>query len=375
PNYYNLGGITATHLSDHLSELVEITLEGLANSHCITIDDDTQVAPANLGRIAAYYNISCTTIETFSSALQATTKLQGLLEILCAAAEFEDLAVRHHEEGVLRRIAHHVPYKLHNERFDLPLAKCHVLIQAHFSRLQLPPDLASDQARILGKMIPLIQATVDIVSTEAWLKPALAAMELSQMVVQSQWESEPVLRQVPHFSKPVVKRAQSLGVNSVFEIAEMDDEQRQALFAGLNPRQVADVADFVNHYPEIDLQFELTDGNTLVAGGNPPAVRDIGPVIARYFPFTKPEGWWAVLGDTGTQTLAAIRRVGFQQRLNLKLGFTAPDQPGDYTYKLFLMSDAYLGCDQEYEVKFLVVPDDEADSESEAESNGSENSE
>lgn len=76
PNYYNLHNVSHQHLSDHLSELVESTLNDLVNSKCIAIgesvylagenpclmyhsEDEMDVSPLNLGMIAAYYNISC----------------------------------------------------------------------------------------------------------------------------------------------------------------------------------------------------------------------------------------------------------------------------------------------------------------------------
>jgi pre-mRNA-splicing helicase BRR2 len=76
PNYYNLHNVSHQHLSDHLSELVENTLNDLVNSKCIAIgqsrlcipipspdavfvEDEMDVSPLNLGMIAAYYNISC----------------------------------------------------------------------------------------------------------------------------------------------------------------------------------------------------------------------------------------------------------------------------------------------------------------------------
>jgi hypothetical protein len=37
PNYYNLHNMSHQHVSDHRSELVETTLNDLANSKCITI--------------------------------------------------------------------------------------------------------------------------------------------------------------------------------------------------------------------------------------------------------------------------------------------------------------------------------------------------
>ena len=75
PNYYNLHNTGHQHVSDHLSELVENTLNDLVNSKCIVIgsccsfswvhriklctEDEMDVSALNLGMIAAYYNISC----------------------------------------------------------------------------------------------------------------------------------------------------------------------------------------------------------------------------------------------------------------------------------------------------------------------------
>lgn len=55
-------GMSHRHLSDHLSELVEHTLHDLEQSKCISIEDEMDVAPLNLGMIAAYYYINYTTI-------------------------------------------------------------------------------------------------------------------------------------------------------------------------------------------------------------------------------------------------------------------------------------------------------------------------
>lgn len=39
PNYYNLHNVSHQHLSDHLSDLVENTLNDLVNSKCIAIGE------------------------------------------------------------------------------------------------------------------------------------------------------------------------------------------------------------------------------------------------------------------------------------------------------------------------------------------------
>ena len=41
----------------------------------------------------------------------------------------------------------------------------------------------------------------------------------------------------------------------------------------------------------------------------------------------------------------------------VKLEFSAPEDPGDYRFVLYLMSDSYVGCDQEYEFNVAVTVD------------------
>lgn len=49
-------------MSNHLSELVESTLSDLEQSKCISVEDEMDRLPLNLGMIAAYYYINYTTI-------------------------------------------------------------------------------------------------------------------------------------------------------------------------------------------------------------------------------------------------------------------------------------------------------------------------
>lgn len=100
------------HLSDHLSELVENTLSELEQSKCISVEDEMDTLPLNLGMIAAYYYINYTTIELFSLSLNSKTKIRGLLEIISSAAEYQGIVVRHHEESILRSLSQRLPNKV-----------------------------------------------------------------------------------------------------------------------------------------------------------------------------------------------------------------------------------------------------------------------
>jgi pre-mRNA-splicing helicase BRR2 len=141
-------------------------------------------------------------VEVYTLSLKERTKLKGLLEVVSSSAEFETIPIRRHEDTLLRRIYDRVPVKLDRTDFEAPHFKTFLLLQAHFSRLQLPPDLAADQALVLEKVLNLLSACVDVMSSNAWLN-ALGAMDLSQMCVQAMWETDSPLKQIPHFEPEV----------------------------------------------------------------------------------------------------------------------------------------------------------------------------
>jgi len=197
PNYYNLQGTSNVHLSEHMSEMVETVLGDLEESKCCQMTDDGDVSPLNLGMIAAYYYIQYTSIELVASSVTAKTKTRGIMEILSAASEFSTMDIRQGEERSLKMISKSLVHKLPEEaQFHDPNTKALILLQSHFSRKSLSTDLRSDQRKIISESINLIQAIVDVISSNGWLKPALAAMELSQMVVQGLWNKDHVLLQV-----------------------------------------------------------------------------------------------------------------------------------------------------------------------------------
>ncbi|KDP36726.1 hypothetical protein JCGZ_08017 [Jatropha curcas] len=360
PNYYNLQGVSHRHLSDHLSELVENTLKDLEASKCVAIEEDMDLSPLNLGMIASYYYISYTTIERFSSSLTPKTKMKGLLEILASASEYAQLPVRPGEEEVLRRLINHQRFSFENPRYTDPHVKANVLLQAHFSRQYVGGNLALDQREVLLSAARLLQAIVDVISSNGWLSLALLAMEVSQMVTQGMWERDSMLLQLPHFTKELAKKCQEnpgKSIETVFDLVEMEDDERRELLQ-MSDSQLLDIVRFCNRFPNIDMSYEVIDGEHVRVGEDitlqvtlerdMEGRTEVGPVDAPRYPKAKEEGWWLVVGDTKSNQLLAIKRVSLQRRSKVKLEFAAPSEGGRKSYNLFFMCDSYLGCDQEY---------------------------
>ncbi|CAJ0607518.1 unnamed protein product [Cylicocyclus nassatus] len=362
PNYYNLQEISHRHLSDALSELVENTLKDLENSKCIAIKDDMDTMPLNLGMIAAYYYISYTTIELFSMSLQAKTKLRALIEIIANASEFASIPMRHREDMILKQLAARLPGQLKNQKFSDPHVKVNLLIHAHLSRIQLSAELSKDTDMVVLKAIRLVQACVDVLSSNGWLSPAIHAMELSQMLTQAMYSNESYLKQLPHCNAGLLERAKQKKVESVFELLELDDDVRRDILR-MEDVQLADVAKFCNNYPSIEVEHELENdsvnvGDTLLVNVTMERENHVNglapPVVAPLFPQKrKEEGWWLVVGDPAANALYSIKRLTINEKAKMQLDFVA-QSAGRFEYKLYFICDSYLGADQEFDFSVKV---------------------
>ncbi|KAI9886820.1 MAG: hypothetical protein M1823_001392 [Watsoniomyces obsoletus] len=395
PSYYSLTDTSHEGLSTHLSELVETTLKDLAEAKIIDLDEeDDTVTPLNAAMIAAYYNISFITMQTFLLSLTGRTKLKGILEIVTSATEFEAIQIRRHEAQILRRIYDRLPVKMAQPSFESPHFKAFALLQAHFSRMQLPVDLAKDQEIILIKVLHLLSACVDVLSSDGHLN-AMSAMEMSQMVVQAMWDRDSPLKQIPYFSPEVVQVANDAGIKDVLEFMEAMDPSENPNYEtlikrlGLSTQQLSAAAEFTNNkYPNIDLDFSVVDPDDIVAGS--PAYLKIKlereadedemtdstepdlTVHAPFYPAKKTESWWVVVGDEKSKSLLAIKRVTVSRKLEMKLEFVVPN-PGKHELKCYLMCDSYVGVDQDPSFSVTAAEGmDEDDGEEEEEGSGEE---
>jgi len=147
----------------------------------------------------------------------------------------------------------------------------------------------------------------------------------------------------------------------------MDDEPRGELLEGLSQSQLMDVARACNRFPCISLEYKVQGQDDLRVGASARIVvrlgRDameeettLGPVFAPYYPKEKEESWWLVVGGPKS-ALVAIKRITIAKAsVNVKLDVELGEEPGSFDYTLYLMSDSYQGCDQEYGFKLTVKP-------------------
>jgi len=229
---------------------------------------------------------------------------------------------------------------------------------------------------VLEKVLNLLSACVDVMSSNAWLN-ALGAMDLSQMCVQAVWETDSPLKQIPHFEPEVITRCKDAGIESVYDIMEMEDDKRVELLQ-MTSVQMKDVAMFVNSYPTLDVSHELVKGD--YTAGAPIILqvnltRDLDDddeggdqdVVAPFYPSKKMANWWLVVGESSTRRLLAIKRVTVNKNLAVKLEITLPK--GTHSLKLYVICDSYLGADHDISLDPIEVAEGEdSDSDEDMES-------
>lgn len=345
PNYYNLAGRTGTHINDFLSELIETTVEDLQRAKCLQQkdDDDMDLEPANLGRIAAYYYIRYQTIEHFAKNLEdeatLNKKMRFLLEVLAKSSEFESVPIRQGETALLGALLPHATYPLEAGQLNTPESKANLLLQCHFNRTGLSSDLRTDQRFILEQAVKLVHAMVDVISSHGYLKPALLAMELCQQIVQAMWVTQSPLLQLPLIDLETVQVLKQHHVEDVVDFMNMDDALRDKLL-GVTQHQMAIIADACNRYPNIEMEVEIERGkyadgeqiDAVVTISRPDVESEedlqvfATPVKAQYYPGAKEEQWWLVVGRPKLNKLYSIKKVTtFKnvQELQVKMSFAA----------------------------------------------------
>ena len=205
-------------------------------------------------------------------------------EVLCAASEFDDLPLRKGEEQLLRQQGQRCHLKISRPIYHDVHTKANILLQSHFSRLDATtsPTLTTEMMRDMRDVVidahRLLSAMIDVLSSAGWLMPALACMEMSQMVIQGMWDSVSPLCILPHFTPDLLARAEEMGVESILDLPELQPPQQELLFQGLGADQVAEIAETCNRYPNVDLTFtplpdQLTAGQQVSLHCN--IVRDL----------------------------------------------------------------------------------------------------
>ncbi|GIL81339.1 hypothetical protein Vretifemale_10405, partial [Volvox reticuliferus] len=399
-----MSGLVATALSQ-LEEAGCITLGGDDDGG----EGDSAVTPTPLGRIASFYYLQYRTMKQLGSTMGAGMAVQELLLALCSVSEFDELPVRHNEDKINAAMSRGVRFPPDSRTADDPHTKANLLLQAHLSRLPPPiADYLTDTKSVLDNCARLLQAMIDMAAHGGWLDTALGVINLNQSVTQGRWIDDSSLLSLPHLGPEEIEALEEESFTCLPQLVEAlagtdgtgaataaSGGSRRAAIEGLlcrllgtsRAREVVSVCDrlpvvalAVGRSPRLlrvrrgagpggkdddveyeregsgdsggeeveewDVELELSRVRTTDKKGGRPRV------YAPRFPKVKEEGWYVVVGDTSTRELLALRRVGLEARATVRLRLPTHNGAGVTLRRVtvYLLSDSYLGLDQQYDV-------------------------
>ncbi|XP_027737256.1 activating signal cointegrator 1 complex subunit 3 [Empidonax traillii] len=415
PSYYNLEDVSHDTMNKYLSSLVEKSLFDLECSYCIEIGEDNRsIEPLTYGRIASYYYLKHPTIGMFKEQLKPESNIEELLLILTNAAEYTDLPVRHNEDQMNSELAKHLPIEVNPHSFDSSHTKTHLLLQAHFSHAMLPcPDYATDTKTVLDQAIRICQAMLDVAAHHGWLVTALNITNLVQMVVQGRWIHDSSLLTLPNIELQHLylfrkwSQGQRKSVHGGYQgpiecLPELMAacEGKENVFASildseLQTAHISQAWNFLCRLPILNVSLSIKgswddpvqpqnevpvpslttdtrdDKKWIKLHADQEYVLQINlqrtqmgyqgkqdsKAVAPRFPKVKDEGWFLILGEVDKKELIALKRTGYVRNRNtVSVAFYTPETPGKCIYTLYVMSDSYLGVDQQYDIYLKIVP-------------------
>jgi len=116
----------------------------------------------------------------------------------------------------------------------------------------------------------------------------------------------------------------------------------------------------LQHFPHVDVKLQLENEqersksptlNIRVQLKN--SRRSASRAFAPRFPKAKQEAWWLVLGNATNSELYGLKRISFADRV-VNTRMELPQMFNIQETKLILVSDSYLGFDQEYSLEHLT---------------------
>jgi len=394
PSYYGLeisaeehNTLEAQHrANEYLVSLIENSLDELETSKCVEVHPNGDLDATPLGRIMSYYYLSHRTIRHLVRRADAIPQasLLDALAWMSRAAEYDELPVRHNEDLINAELAKALPFPP-SAVGGLPMWDPHVkaflLMQAHFSRVELPiTDYVGDLTSVLDQSIRVIQASIDVMAELGRLTSALRFVTLLQCVKQGVWPDDPAVAVLPGVEEPVPETAKKLTIKELASLPR-EDHPSLAKILSISPHQTNRFNKALSALPDVEVSLpsdSLTpESITVVLRRKNPLTDREARAYAPRFPKSQTEGWIVIVGDKQRDQVWGVKRVAWQgdvgvgRRPSAKavVKIPSPDvvlddevgkkQDGEAEGRkvdVWVLSDAYVGLEWVFDGVVLPAP-------------------
>ena len=381
PSYYGLeisaeehNTIAAQQLAnDFMVELVDKSFGELGESGCITLHSNGDVDSTPLGKIMSYYYLSHKTIRHLLKHAKRNASFEDVLSWVCGATEFDELPVRHNEDLINAELSKNLP--LNAEILGLPMWDPHVkaflLLQAYFSRIDLPiSDYVGDQNSVLDQSIRIIQASIDVLTELSYLSSCVMMTTLLQCIKSAVWPHDGPLSILPGVEREKEQQRAATGNSQPHSLAQIHDIPRAALShtlksIGIPSAAQAQVEKVIKTLPH--LQIYNLDTSALSLTLNIARLNTaVQPDYRIYAPkYAKPqsEGFFLIVADAAKDEVLALKRVNWPPMEKGNGGVNKPTtrsiiklspETVERKVDVLVISDAYVGMD--WRMEGIEVP-------------------
>ncbi|KAG9641501.1 Sec63-domain-containing protein, partial [Aureobasidium melanogenum] len=388
PSYYGLEISSEEHntvaaqqlANEYMVEMVDKSLSELAESGCVTMHSNGDVDPTPLGKIMSYYYLAHKTIRHLIKHAKPNATFAEALAWMCSATEYDELPVRHNEDLINAELSAALPLKAEDAMSGLPMWDPHVkaflLLQAHFSRIDLPiSDYVGDQTSVLDQAIRILQASIDVLTELGFNSSCGMMITLLQCVKSARWPEDGPLAMLPGVEPPRERQRLSSSKNpkpkdlveaTTTPRKEMENVLHKQL--SLAPPQQPRAFKALSALPQLRVNVSDVTAlglNVTVARLNPALNREFHMYAPR-FPKPQSEGFFLVVADTKTDEVLALKRISWHvptqgkqasqpnpkptSRSKIRL----PPADGERMVSVKVVSDGYIGM--EWHVEDVEIP-------------------
>ena len=378
--------MTARQLAaDYMIELVDRSLNDLAESDCVIVHSNGDVDSTPFGKIMSYYYLSHLTVRMMLSKARTThnPSFGHVLAWVSLASEFDDLPVRHNEDLINAELAKNLPLAVSGLMDDLPMWDPHVkaflLLQAFMSRIELPiSDYVGDTNSVLDQSIRIIQAGIDLMAELGRLSVVKQMVHLLQCIKSAKWPEDYPLSILPGVSELLKNGVAAQAPKDLVAFSEVPSVKLGSISAILEvpAAQRSAFGKAAGALPQIRLRAsELQPDHFMVEMLRQNALASPNAhVHAPRFPKPQTEEYFVlVTRDGASKELVALKRTNWpsQEKGHSKQGgrrakkveshvrIKVPELPAENEVHVVVMSDAYPGM--EWELKNIVIPAQQPD--------------
>ena len=330
PSYYGLEISAEEHntiaaqalANDYMISLVDKSLEELSESGCIELQSNGDVDPTPLGKVMSYYYLSHKTIRHLLHHARANATFEEALAWMCGATEFDELPVRHNEDLINGELSTHLPLGASIMKLPMhdPHVKAFLLLQAYFSRIDLPiSDYVGDQNSVLDQSIRIVQASIDVFTESGYLSTCMQFMTILQCIKSARWPDDGPLSIFPGVDVDKERARVTAGnpeesrnLNQVFDLSNRAFAKvLDTLQAPTALRPQAEKV--INMLPNV----KATVTDTTALGLTTTLTRlNVHPspeyrIYAPRYPKPQSEGFFVVVADRARDEVLALKRVNW----------------------------------------------------------------